>query len=98
MDNYMPVYKENKKLTEREKLLRRINTLKDKVLPVKHKQYMYARKQLKFCMTKRKECLADWKVLRTTVSVYITAFEELKTYEAELRKAKIMFKAYKREE
>ena len=44
MDNYMPVYKENENLTEHEKLLRRINTLKDKVLPVKHRQYMFARK------------------------------------------------------
>lgn len=96
MDNYMPVYKETRKFTEPEQLLRRINTLKDKVLPVKHRLYMNARKQLKFCMTKRKECLADWKVLRTTVSVYITASEELKSFEAELRKCKIMLKAYKR--
>lgn len=78
--------------TERDKILARINFLKDKALPNHERNYRYAKKQLAKATVGRRRCLADWKVYRTTINVYIEAAMNKREAEAELRKLRIILK------
>ena len=78
--------------TDKSRVLAQINYLKDKMLPVRARDYKNAKKQLvRASMTKRR-CLADWKVYRTTIDVFIGASIDLRKDEAELRKLRIILK------
>lgn len=59
--------------TERDKVLAQINYLKDKVLPTRAFSYRRAKGQLARASMSRRRCLADWKVYRTTIDVFIEA-------------------------
>jgi hypothetical protein len=78
--------------TDKNKILARINYLKDKVLPAQAKAYKNAKKQLAKASMSRRRCLADWKVYRTTINVYIEASMDKRETEAELRKLRIILK------
>ena len=76
-------------------IVARINYLKDKALPKYERNYRYAKEQLTKATMKRRRCLADWKVYRTTINVYIDAFMDKREAEAELRKLRIIMKTIK---
>lgn len=78
--------------TDRNKIVARINYLKDKVLPNHEKNYRYAKKQLAKATMSKRRCLADWKVYRTTINVFIEASMNKREAEAELRKLRIILK------
>lgn len=82
--------------TDRNKIVARINYLKDKALPNHERNYRYARKQLAKATMSRRRCLADWKVYRTTINVFIEASMNVREAEAELRKLRIILKTIKR--
>jgi hypothetical protein len=82
--------------TERDKILAKINYLKDSILPAQGKAYKNAKKQLATASMSRKRCLADWKVYRTTINIYIEAAMAKREAEAELRKLRIILKTMKR--
>lgn len=78
--------------TDRNKVLARINFLKDRILPARTKAYKNAKKQLATASMSRRRCLADWKVYRTTINVFIEASMNKREAEAELRKLRIILK------
>ena len=82
--------------TDRNEVLARINFLKDKALPNHERNYSYAKKQLIKATVKRRRCLADWKVYRTTINVYIEASMNKREAEAELRKLRIILKTMRK--
>lgn len=82
--------------TDRNKIVAQINFLKDKALPNHERNYRYAKKQLVKATMTRRRCLADWKVYRTTINVFIEASMSVREAEAELRKLRIILKTIKR--
>lgn len=78
--------------TDRSRVLAQINYLKDKVLPTRAFSYRRAREQLVRASMSKRRCLADWKVYRTTINVFIEASMDLRKEEAELRKLRIILK------
>jgi hypothetical protein len=78
--------------TERDKVLAQINYLKDKVLPARTASYRIAKEQLARASMSQRRCLADWKVYRTTINVFIEASMTKREAEAELRKLRIILK------
>ena len=78
------------------KLQARVNRLKDYTLPRYHKHYLFAKKQLIQCVVKPKRCIADWKVFRTTIDIYIKAYMDLQEAESELRKVKLELSTLRR--
>ena len=82
-------------MTEKENIQAQINRLKDYTLPRYHKHYLFAKKQLILCSVKPKKCIAEWKVYRTTINVYITAYMDLQEAQTELRKLRIILKSTK---
>lgn len=81
--------------TDRNKVLARINFLKDKELPTRAFSYRRAKEQLARASMSRRRCLADWKVYRTTINVYIEASMNVREAKAELRKLRIILKTMK---
>ena len=82
--------------TNRNNVLAQINYLKDKILPVRTASYRIAKEQLARASTSRRRCLADWKVYRTTINVYIEASMNKRKAEAELRKLRIILKTMRK--
>lgn len=82
--------------TDKNKIVARINFLKDKALPNHERNYRYAKKQLAKATMSKRRCLADWKVYRTTINVFIEASMNVREAEAELRKLRIILKTIKR--
>ena len=82
--------------TDRNKIMARINYLKDKALPNHERNYRYAKSQLAKATIARRRCLADWKMYRTTINVFIEASMNVREAEAELRKLRIILKTIKR--
>lgn len=82
--------------TDRNKIVARINFLKDKELPTRAFSYRRAKEQLARASMSQRRCLADWKVYRTTINVYIEASMNKREAEAELRKLRIILKTMKR--
>lgn len=78
--------------TDKSRVLAQINYLKDKILPARTRDYKNAKKQLAQASMSRRRCLADWKVYRTTINVFIEASMDLRKEEAELRKLRIILK------
>ena len=81
---------------DRNNVLARINYLKDKVLPARTASYRIAKEQLARASMSRRRCLADWKVYRTTINVYIEASMNRREAEAELRKLRIILKTMRK--
>ena len=82
--------------TDRNKVLARINYLKDRELPIRAFSYRRAKEQLIRASMSQRRCLADWKVYRTTINVYIEASMNKRETEAELRKLRIILKTMER--
>lgn len=82
--------------TDRDKVLARINYLKDKELPTKAFSYRRAREQLIRASMSERRCLADWKVYRTTINVFIEASMNKREAETELRKLRIILKTMRK--
>lgn len=82
--------------TDRNKVLARINYLKDKEIPTKAFSYRRAKEQLAQASMSQRRCLADWKVYRTTINVYIEASMNKREAEAELRKLRIILKTMRK--
>lgn len=78
--------------TERDKILRRINYLKDIILPNRASTYKRAKEDLARASMSRRRCLLDWKVYRTTINIFIEASMDKREAEAELRKLRIILK------
>ena len=78
--------------TDKNKILARINYLKDKVLPARTASYRITKEQLARASMSRRRCLADWKVYRTIINVFIEASMNKREAEAELRKLRIILK------
>jgi hypothetical protein len=82
--------------TDKSRVLAQINYLKDKILPARARDYKNAKKQLARASMSRRRCLADWKVYRTTINIFIEASMSKREAEAELRKLRIILKTMKR--